>query len=506
MPSEGGHVASDPHGQMPERGRPRAADSESTRRWHWPARHTGNALIRRFAVLSFIVVALTTAALSYVIASSLERDMLAREWKATASYVHLEARRSLTSEDFIDPRSEVAQRHFETFSAELSRIPETIRVKLYDPSAHVVWSDEPRLIGQHFADNPELVKALAGETVADLQARKRKSENVFETPPRFVELYVPLELSPGHDVTAVAEIYKAPDEVFLNIRQARRIVAGTSLAGAVLLWTSLFGIVRGAALRIDRQHRALEARSHELSAANGELRGVQAQLVDAERMAAIGEVVAAVAHGIRNPLAGVRATAQVALLDCQRCPGPEAAAASITAAIGEVDRLATRVSELLRFVRPAERLSEQVDINEVVAESLRALKERLDAGHVQVVEQLPLHVPRVMADATLLGEAVRGLVENALDAMADDGTLTLLTKEEGGLVILEVRDSGPGIPESHQFKIFDLFYTTKARGTGLGLSLAKKFVEAYGGTLTVTSRPGQGAVFRASLPAAGASP
>lgn len=498
-----GHGADNPHERTPERGRPPAANSDRTRRWHWPRHHAGHTLIRRFAVLSFIVIAVTTATLSYVIASSLERDMLAREWNATASYVHLEARRALTSEDFIDPRSQAAQRHFQTFSGDLGRIPETIRVKLYDRSARVVWSDEPRLIGQHFADNPELAKALAGRTVADLQTHKRKSENVFETPPRFVELYVPLFLSPGDDVAAVAEIYKAPEEVFRNIHHAWRIVAGTSLAGAVLLWTTLFGIVRRAALRIDRQHRALEERSRELSVANEELRGVQAQLVDAERMAAVGEVVAAVAHGIRNPLASVRATAQVALLDCQRCPGPQAAAVSMTAAIGEVDRLATRVSELLRFVRPAERRSEHVDINDVAIESLHALKERLGVGFVQVVECLTSDVPRVVADATLLEEAVRGLVENALDAMGDDGTLTLLTKEEGGRVVLEVRDSGPGIPESHRPRIFDLFYTTKPRGTGLGLSLAKKFIEAYGGTLTMTSCAGEGTVFRASLPAAG---
>jgi two-component system, NtrC family, sensor histidine kinase HydH len=461
-----------------------------------------NRLIRRFALLSFVVIGVTTAALSYVIASSLERDMLAREWTVTSSYIRLEARQWLSAADFADGPD--ARRHFAAFSAELMRIPETIRVKLYDRSARVVWSDEPRLIGQRFADNPELAEALEGRTVADLRTGKRKSENVFESPPRFVELYVPLAFPPGDGAVGVAEIYKAPEEVFSNIRRAWRIVAGTSVAGAVLLWASLFGIVRGAALRIDRQHRALQERSRELSAANDELRGVQAQLVASERMAAVGEVVAAVAHGIRNPLAAVRASAQVALLDCRQCAGPQGATASIDAAIGEVDRLANRVSELLRFVKPVERPSERVDLNAVVAESLRMLKERLGAGRVRVVERLAADLSPIDADAMLIEEAVVGLVENAIDAMGDEGTLTLVTAVDGGHVTLDVGDDGPGIPAHQLERIFDLFYTTKTQGTGLGLSLARKFIEAYGGTLTVTSRPERGTVFRVSLPAAGA--
>jgi signal transduction histidine kinase len=461
-----------------------------------------NGLIRRFALLSFVVIGVTTAALSYVIASSLERDMLAREWTVTSSYIRLEARQWLSAADFADGPD--ARRHFADFSAELMRIPETIRVKLYDRSARVVWSDEPRLIGQRFADNPELAEALQGRTVADLQTGKRKSENVFESPPRLVELYVPLAFPPGDGAVGIAEIYKAPDEVFANIRRAWRIVAGTSLAGAVLLWASLFGIVRGAARRIDRQHKALEERSRELSAANDELRGVQAQLVASERMAAVGEVVAAVAHGIRNPLAAVRASAQVALLDCRHCVAPQSAAPSIEVAIGEVDRLASRVSELLRFVRPVERRSERVDLNEVVEESLRVLKARIDSGDLHVVERLASRLPPVAADAVLLEEAVTGLVENALDAMAGEGTLSLVTTAEGAGVVLEIGDTGPGIPAAQLGRIFDLFFTTKTQGTGLGLSLARKFIEGYGGTLTVDSRPGHGTVFRVSLPATGA--
>ena len=465
----------------------------------------GNALIGRFALLSCLVIAATSAALSWVIASSLERDMLAREWELSGGYIRQEARQWIAPGDFDAAGSPAAQTNFRAFYQEIMRMPETIRVKIYDRERRVVWSDEPRLIGQRFTDNPELTEALAGETVADLKVGTKKAENIFEAAPRFVELYVPLIFDGVPGVAGIAEVYKAPEGVFANIARARRVVVGTALAGGLVLWASLFGIVRAAGRRIDRQHHALEERSRELIAANDELRTVQAQLVAAERMAAVGEVVSAVAHGIRNPLASVRASAQVALLDCRACPGPQGATVNITNAIAEVDRLAGRVTELLRFVRPVGDSAERVDLNEVVAETLRMLKERLGDGRVVVVAPLAPALPTVAADAVLLEEAVTALVENALDAMGGEGTLTLKTVpaiDDGGpCVVLEVGDSGPGIPPAVLPRIFELFFTTKAQGTGLGLPLARKFIEAYGGTLTVTSRPDEGTLFRVTLPA-----
>ena len=108
----------------------------------------------------------------------------------------------------------------------------------------------------------------------------------------------------------------------------------------------------------------------------------------------------------------------------------------------------------------------------------------------------------------LLEQAFGGILENGLDAMADGpGTLTVVTgteaaPENGIHVFAEVRDTGAGIRAEDLGKIFELFFTTKSQGTGLGLALARKFIEAYGGTLTVRSEPGRGAAFRATFPAA----
>src|SRR5262245_44167241 len=146
-------------------------------RWRVATWLVGGSLIRRFAVLSLVVIGLTTAALSLVISRALRDNMLAREWHVTADYIRVQAEAHLVAADFADPLSARARGRFDAFYREVMRMPEIVRVKVYDGAQTVVWSDEPRLIGQRFDGNPELARAVRGETVAHLETTK-KAENV----------------------------------------------------------------------------------------------------------------------------------------------------------------------------------------------------------------------------------------------------------------------------------------------------------------------------------------
>jgi signal transduction histidine kinase len=220
---------------------------------------TGLSLLRQFAILSFVVIAVITVALSLVISYQLRHDLLEREWRTTADYVHTEALGYLSPEDFAAPATTVAQEHFRAFYKQTVRMPEIIRVKLYDARMTVVWSDEPRLIGQRFADNRELAEALTRRTTVSVQTG-RKGEHVYEREDagRLVELYVPISFPGTSGVAGVVETYKVPEQVFANIRQGQIVVVETALAGGCLLYLSLFWIVRRAARRIESQ-RALTA-------------------------------------------------------------------------------------------------------------------------------------------------------------------------------------------------------------------------------------------------------
>lgn len=475
--------------------------------WALPRWHTGPALVRQFAILSLIVIGLITTALSLVISYYLRKDLLEREWGITADYTRTQAFYHLTASDFAAPRSATAQKRFQAFYQQTVTMPEIVRVKIYDDTMAVVWSDEPRLIGQRFPDNPQLIGAVAGQTTVNLKTGEKKGENIYELDrPQLVEVYVPIVFPGSSRVAGVVETYKVPTQVFANIRHGQITVVGTALIGGSLLYLSLFWMVRRAARRIESQHQTLELQSREVAAANQELRAVQAQLVEAERMAAIGEVVTAVAHGIRNPLANIRASAQVALLDCRDCARAPLGPKSLTNIIGEADRLEGRLKDLLQFVRPAERQSQPLDLNAVLRAALQIMAGRISEAHIKVDEQLAPALPVIMGDPMLIEQVFVNLIGNAIEACPGDGTITLTTgtvQGNGGppQVFAEVRDSGDGIPPDEISKIFDLFYTTKAQGTGLGLAIARKFTEAHGGSIQVQSQPGEGSTFRVTLPA-----
>lgn len=221
----------------------------------------------------------------------------------------------------------------------------------------------------------------------------------------------------------------------------------------------------------------------------------QQELLRAERLAAVGELSAAVAHGIRNPLAGIRAAAQVAREE------PDDAATvreNLEDIIAEADRLEHRVRTLLDFARPFQPTLVSADLNEFVRRFGEQFSgHRLPPGVTFSVETAAT-LPPVAFDAVQMTEVLEALVVNALEAMAGRGTLAIRTRYEPGgerPVVLAVSDSGPGIDPAHQRRIFDLFYTTKGSGSGIGLAAVKRLVDRHGGEITVRSAKGEGTTF-----------
>ncbi len=466
-----------------------------------------STLTHQFAVLSFMVIGLITMILAATVSSLLRGDLLEREWGTTADYIRSQVFGHLSAPDFLDPGDAASQEHFEAFYSQAVAMPEIVRVKIFDTTARVVWSDETRIIGERFPENPHLAQAITGQTVVNLEGDERKTENRYEGNEfaNLVEVYVPVVLPGSSRVVGVVETYKMPAQVFASIRSAQLTVVGATIAGGLLLYLSLFWIVRRASRRIDEQHQSLESRGRELAQANEELRAVQGQLLEAERLAAIGEVVAAVAHGIRNPLANIRAAAQVAGLGVRES-GAAPTTRHLASIMSEVDRLEARLKELLQFVRPAERRSTLVDFNTVVSEAAHMVAGRVRTVNARLEQSLPADLPPVRGNAMLLEQVVLSLIANAVEAMPNGGGRIAVTtgsvRMDSGApgVFVEVEDNGVGIPPERMPHLFKAFFTTKAQGTGLGLAIAKKFTEAHGGAISVTSQPQQGTIFRVTLP------
>ena len=235
-----------------------------------------------------------------------------------------------------------------------------------------------------------------------------------------------------------------------------------------------------------------------LAEANRELRDARDQLVESERLAAIGELSAAVAHGIRNPVAGIKTAAELAVREADP---DDPLRESFVDILTEADALDSRISELLDFARPFAPHYAPADLAEVARGSLHLLRRQITERGITVIADLPTALAPHELDEAQVEQVCLALVTNALEAMPDGGTLTV-TVAPGGEDdhVLTVRDSGHGIAEEELGKVFRLFYTRKARGTGVGLATVKRIVEGHHGRIEVASTLGHGTEFRVTLP------
>jgi len=234
------------------------------------------------------------------------------------------------------------------------------------------------------------------------------------------------------------------------------------------------------------------------------LREAQAELVQQERLAAVGQLSAAVAHGIRNPLAGIRAAAQLAREDVSEREDP-ALVESLDDILGETERLESRVRTVLDLARPFQPKVLPTDVRALLGRLVAAFGHRIGRGvEVCLAEIAPM--PRLSVDAAHLEEALDVLLTNAAEAMEFEGRIEVRARlggnGAGAKLQIEVDDEGPGMRPEQLEKAFGLFYTTKASGTGIGLSVARRFIESQGGTLSARNRPGRGTTFTIVIPVA----
>ncbi|HEY0972484.1 MAG TPA: ATP-binding protein [Gemmatimonadales bacterium] len=232
---------------------------------------------------------------------------------------------------------------------------------------------------------------------------------------------------------------------------------------------------------------------------------MQARLLEAERLAAVGELVAGVAHEVNNPLSSISAFAQLLLRDGDLT---DEQLESVEVVYSEALRASQVVKDLLAFARRSEPRREPVELGQAVERALRLRGYQLTTRQVRTVLELDPGLPPVLADMRQLQQVVLNLVTNALQAMPDGGTLTLATRRRGELVELEIADTGVGIPDAARPHIFEPFYTTKGEGegTGLGLSVSYGIIAAHGGSLDLLSTGPEGTRFVVALPAAGDGP
>ncbi|MNZ62862.1 Sensor protein ZraS [compost metagenome] len=357
-------------------------------------------------------------------------------------------------------------------------LPDALLINIFAPDRVIVWSTNAELIGRRLVDREELEDAFRSRNHtahAHWRVEGGRTEQQFVRSPDglYFETYIPL-LDPQGNVVSVLEIYKEPSDLIARMNRAYMLLWLAAALGGGLIYIGLFWIVR-------RASRLLAQQQH--------------QLVENETLVALGEMSSAVAHSLRNPLAAIRTSAELALdLDC--APVRK----NIVDIIGQVDRLSKWIRELLLCSSQLNDDQEPVDVVGALREALSAFEPQIAKAGIQL-DWTPAPAPRVVSQPVLLGQVLNSVLANAIEAMPKGGRLRVEVEPDvrRRRLTLSIADSGIGMSAQQQALAFKPFYSTKRGGLGVGLSLVKRIMERFGGKVTLSSREQLGTKVRLSF-------
>jgi PAS domain S-box-containing protein len=226
-------------------------------------------------------------------------------------------------------------------------------------------------------------------------------------------------------------------------------------------------------------------------------REMRERLVERERLAAVGEMAAHVAHEVRNPLAGIRAACEVLFMKDESAENAKEIGHEV---LHQIDRLDQTVSELLQFAAPRAMEAIPTDLNGLIDRVISIFREHPASREVRLERRFQKDLPRVDLDPRQFEQVLYNLLLNAAQAMEQQGSVVVATRLDAGGVEIRVRDTGPGLPPGVDEKLFQPFFTTRTEGTGLGLAVAKKIVVAHGGAIEASNSTAGGAEFLIELP------
>ena len=453
-------------------------------------------LLRWFSLISMgvigsVAVSLGVVSTRFVITESVQRDALLTsqfiQAIASAEVRHVSIPNVRTMGELLDPRQD---RNFPDvdplaranargeFLDHIEHLPDVILANVYAPDRMVIWSTNPALMGTTIHADEDLDKAFEFRRPVSAsyhEVDKARMEQKFVKQPEyiFIENYIPLFDADGTNVTAMVEIYKEPNDLIDRMERGLVLIWLATALGGGLIYLGLYWIVRRAAILLEVQ---------------------QKQLITNETFVALGEMSSAVAHSLRNPLATIRSSAELAL---EFDSGP--AHKNITDIIGQVDRMSKWVRELLQSLRPLHDEPEPVNLVAALQDSLMAFEQQIAKAGVHVVFE-PKETPMVLSQQVQLSQILNSLLANALEAMDKGGTLTIaLESTDFRGVSVVVSDTGKGMNEEQRSMAFRPFFTTKQGGLGVGLVLVKRIMERCGGAVSLDSREGEGTRVRLSF-------
>ncbi|MEG0859623.1 MAG: ATP-binding protein [Pseudomonas sp.] len=447
-------------------------------------------LLRWFSVVSLLIITAVAVGLGYVSTQFVVDDSVERDAMLTAQFIQAMAKAEVrhsrippgtTMAQLLDPRTDhqhpgisadlAASTRIE-FLDHVEHLPDTLLTNVYALDRTIVWSTNPLLIGQKIVGDDDLDESFNSQVAVSASYHKAdedREEQKFQREPQylFIENYIPMFDESGTQVLSMVEVYKEPQDLVRRIQRGYVLIWTSTLLGGALIYFGLFWIVRRAASLLHDQ---------------------QTRLVASETFVALGEMSSAVAHSLRNPLATIRSSAELA-----QEIASERSQKNIGDIINQVDRMSRWVRELLVSLRPLKDDAEAVDLIAAIEDTCSAFAQQTERNKVQLQVSAP-PTALVVSQPVLLTQILNSLFSNALEAMPSGGQLTLEVLElpDERKIQLTLSDTGKGMSQQQERMVFKPFFTTKQGGLGVGLVLVKRIMERFGGAVSLTSREEEG--------------
>jgi len=362
-------------------------------------------------------------------------------------------------------------------------------VHIYDMNNVVSYSFNPELVGKENLGGTGFQKALTGKTVSRQIQRGNFWEILLGIPQESrLITYAPLraERPPSRisgPVLGVVEIVQDLSDEYQTIFQFQIFILSTSAFVMVVLFLVLIFVVK-------RGENIIEQRARE------RLR-LKEQLSRAEHLSSLGEMAAVISHEIRNPLGIIRSSADHLK---KKMAGVDPNNSIPDIIVEESGRLNDIITDFLNFARPRDPSFAPCRVEEVVEKNLAYLSNQLDDKGFAVHRDIADDLPEIRADAAMLYQAFLNIFINAIQISDDGGNIFVKVAANRDAVHVAIEDDGPGVSEDRMKKIWDPFFTTKEKGTGLGLGIVKKIIELHGGAIDIRNRTAGGARVVIRLP------
>ena len=476
-------------------------------------RHIKENLLVQFSVASFVILVVIGLVLAVGLSKAIQVDAIEDLIDEAVGVTTGRLMTVIGPEDLETPMTGSRYDEFHDFVQVNIVSDRTARVKLWAKDGTVIYSNDPAGVGERFPTKKNLLIALSGQVSTEIKMVNDEENEREKFLGALMEVYSPIVFDGSDEPQGAFEIYQYYQPIAQRIEALQRRVFISIALGFLVLYGSVVSIVWKGWRTINRQQKRLETANERLTQEMSERQQLQDQLIQSQKMEAVGQLAGGVAHDFNNLLTPILSYAQ---LVNDKLVENDPLRSHLDEIARAAERAASLTRQLLVFSRRQAVQTSIIDLNKLIDDTEKMLR-RLIGENIELVTSVDPDLWAIDADPGQIEQVVMNLAINARDAMPGGGKITIATSNatlgpdddrvspalaSGEYVLFTLSDTGEGMTEDVKTHIFEPFFTTKdvGKGTGLGLSTCFGIIKQSGGSITVETELKRGTMFSVYLP------